>query len=438
MKQKSALKIGTLNGVEFWVHYSWIFVLLFLTWVVRGIVVSRQSDWSAAEQWGAGAIVAFILFGSAVFRQAAAAFTRERVGLKQRTVLFSIFGMASGEEEVYRRPGEEAAIAASGLAVTLVLAMFFFLFLGRATGGEPREQTFLTEILFYSAIINVGFTVFNALPGLPLDGGRLLHSLIWKRTGDFDLAMRWAAMAGVGIFGLLAVAGLFRMVMGDAVSGVWIVIIGGSLTASAWNIMKQVEAEKAQSTAINRYGPRGGGRTYPGTGNNPGPDGPYLPPLRGGAFQVVDGKIVPLVTGSGLTVEAVMHPTPIHAKASDTIQSVMDRIKKASKQQDVVPVFNASGVGGVFVVADAAKYPEKYWKTMSVSAALRSKLVGRAEVSEPIEMVLTRLRNMNYPFAVVRGPDGVVGVVSQRILEETVAGSPGSTPAGRLPEPSGE
>ena len=119
MVQRLAIKIGTINGVGIWVHYSWLFVLLYVTWVTRTLISERQPEWSSGEQWGAGAIIAMALFVSVLYREIARSLTTQRLGIRIRSVTLSIFGGSREGDEVYRRPGEEAGAAASGLLASL-------------------------------------------------------------------------------------------------------------------------------------------------------------------------------------------------------------------------------------------------------------------------------------------------------------------------------
>lgn len=398
-----------------WIHYSWLFVLIYVTWITRTLASDRFPELSSGEHWLTGVVIALILFASALYREMARSLVTQRFGNKIPSLTFSIFGGSRDEsEEVYRRPAEEAGVAASGLLATLSVSIVFFVLLGRVTGGDPDSSSLAVAIIFYAAWINLWFTVFNAIPGLPLDGGKLLHSLVWKITDDFDLGMRWAAGSGVGLFGLLALFGLLRTISGDAAAGVWILLVGGMLTASAWAILKP----EAPETAVrwNRYGPQGGGGR---SGSPPGRTSPELP--AGQAMLSNHSGWNSLATGTFVPLATAIHPTPVQVSAAEPLAGVMSKLKGSAGQQQIVPVFRPDGPAGFFVVSDAEKYPANYWETMAVSAVLRSQLVHTASVHEDARSVLGRLQDLQYPFALVSDGADVVGVVSQSALQSTIA-----------------
>ncbi|MFA5015817.1 MAG: CBS domain-containing protein, partial [Actinomycetota bacterium] len=85
----------------------------------------------------------------------------------------------------------------------------------------------------YLAIINVVLGVFNMLPGYPLDGGRVLRSIVWKTTGSLERATFAASTMGRIIGFLIITAGIFFIFTGNFFNGIWFVFIGWFLQSSA-------------------------------------------------------------------------------------------------------------------------------------------------------------------------------------------------------------
>jgi len=90
--------------------------------------------------------------------------------------------------------------------------------------------------------INLILAVFNLLPALPLDGGRVLHSALWRAKGDFAWATRVASEIGVA-FGYLFIAlGLAMFIFQGSFSGAWLAFIG-------WFLLQAAGAERQQLVA---------------------------------------------------------------------------------------------------------------------------------------------------------------------------------------------
>ncbi len=414
MGSRSMFKLGSINGTQIWIHYSWVFVLLYVTWAVRSVATDRFPELSSGQHWLVGAVNASIFFGSILYREAARTLVTQRFGIKYPSLTLSIFGGSRDDnDEEYTRPGHEAAVVAGGLLATLSVALLFFILLGRTLRADADSESLATVIFFYAAWINIWFMLFNALPGLPLDGGRLVHSVVWKVTGDFDRGVKLAAAAGVGIFGLLTVFGLFRFASGDSVTGVWLVLIGGFLTFAAWVTFRS--QQPGLPTRWNRYGPQGGGWRDGRWGPGGGVQWPNLP---GGRSALASGaSSAALGSGGFVPLANAVHPTPVQASADDKLQTVMSWIEELPEEQQVVPVFERDGAAAVFVVDDAAKFPQ----SMPIWGAVRSKLVDRAEAFEDAVSVLHRLQQKEMPFAVVWDGDRTVGVVSQATLRTAIS-----------------
>jgi CBS domain-containing protein len=124
--------------------------------------------------------------------------------------------------------GAEFRIAVAGPAVSLVLGVAFLL--ASRLSGLPEA---VDGVLFWLGTINLILLVFNLLPALPLDGGRVLRSVIWWLRGDFASATRISASIGRG-FGFAFIAGGIGMaIFADTVGGLWLAFIGWFLLSAA-------------------------------------------------------------------------------------------------------------------------------------------------------------------------------------------------------------
>ena len=118
-----------------------------------------------------------------------------------------------------------------GPLTSLVLAGIFW---GCVQLIENQQST-LTAILTYLALINTMLAAFNLLPGYPLDGGRVLRSIVWGLTGNVIKATNIAATAGRIIGWSLIAFGLFQLLAGNLIGGIWIVV--GLFTKVSYRIL---------------------------------------------------------------------------------------------------------------------------------------------------------------------------------------------------------
>ncbi len=154
----------------------------------------------------------------------AAAFRARRIPVRGIT-LFMFGGYTTGSREA-ERPADEFLFAAVGPAVTGGLGALF-LALHVATGSAGLHA--LRAMFGYLALLNLFMGAFNLLPGLPLDGGRVLMAILWRVTGKRSRATMLSARAGQVVAGLIAAAGAADVAITGDIGGVWPLLIGWML-----------------------------------------------------------------------------------------------------------------------------------------------------------------------------------------------------------------
>jgi CBS domain-containing protein len=151
-----------------------------------------------------------------------------------------LFGGVAKFKGAFPSAGAEFRIAIAGPLVSLVigvLCLFTPRLLALPTGVDG--------VLFWLGSINIVLLVFNLLPALPLDGGRVLRSLLWYVKGDFASATHLAAIIGRG-FGYLFVAiGVFMLIFYSPVSGIWLAFVGWFLLQAAGAEDRYVAVQQA-------------------------------------------------------------------------------------------------------------------------------------------------------------------------------------------------
>lgn len=217
------IPVGRVLGIRLWLHTSWFLVAGLAVWAISAAFREGFPGLPAVERALMGVLTAACFFGCLVTHELAHAIVARRFGVQVRGItLFLLGGVAEIEGEL-PTPAKEFAVALAGPATSLALGAAFALLWQlsvavRWTGAEG--------VTFTVAAVNLGVAVFNLVPGLPLDGGRLLRAGLWRRSGSFAKATRTAAAAGRVVAVLLAAAGLLAAIAGDP-TGLWYVPMGG-------------------------------------------------------------------------------------------------------------------------------------------------------------------------------------------------------------------
>ena len=187
------LRIASIGGIAIEVHFSWFLILAVITYLLAaGLFPDMYEGWSTATYWLVGGAAALLLFVTVLLHELAHAVVAIRRGLPVRRITLFIFGGVSHLSRQPRSAGEEFFIAAAGPATSLALALVIFGASYLVRGSSEQLEAMFT----YLAFVNVMLAVFNILPGFPLDGGRVLRSIAWKRTRSFRKATRIAAGTG--------------------------------------------------------------------------------------------------------------------------------------------------------------------------------------------------------------------------------------------------
>jgi Zn-dependent protease/CBS domain-containing protein len=234
---KASFKLFKIAGITIGIHYTWIFAFIFFSWTLAQVYFPLSyPGWSTATYWITGIIGALLIFVSVLIHELAHSLVANARGITVRNITLFLLGGASNLEEEPQKPAAEFAMAIVGPVTSLVLALIFW-----GLSNLPGDTTTpLAAILSYMAIINMYLGIFNLLPGFPLDGGRVLRSIIWGSTGNLTKATDIAGMVGQIIGWIFIGLGLFLMISVSFVSGLWIAFIGWFLNSSADASRKEI------------------------------------------------------------------------------------------------------------------------------------------------------------------------------------------------------
>ncbi len=222
--------IARIGGIAIEIHPSWLLIFALITWSLAvGVFPMQFEDWATATYWIIGAIAALLLFVTVLIHEMAHAVVAIRRGLPVPRITLFIFGGVSHLSRQPRTAGEEFAIAAAGPAASLAIAIIAAAL--SLVVVNLNEQA--TAIVVYIALVNFLLAIFNTLPGFPLDGGRVLRSIAWRKTGNFMKATRIASGVGTGFgFGLIII-GFGFILFGYLINGIWFAFIGWFLSTAA-------------------------------------------------------------------------------------------------------------------------------------------------------------------------------------------------------------
>jgi len=239
---KSSFRLGRIAGIEIGIHYSWLLVFVLIAWsLAQGFFPEYYPGWDLATYWITGVLAALFLFVSVLVHELAHSLVAIARGLPVHGITLFIFGGVSriaGEPE---KPRVEFAMAVVGPLASLALAGIFWGF--HQIVGEQDSP--LAAMLFYLALINALLAGFNLIPGFPLDGGRILRSIIWGATGNLTRATNIAAMIGRFFGWGLVGFGIFQLFSGNFLGGIWIAFIG-------WFLSNAADASRREITVRGR------------------------------------------------------------------------------------------------------------------------------------------------------------------------------------------
>jgi Zn-dependent protease/CBS domain-containing protein len=228
-----------LFGFEVKIDLSWLILGLLITWTLaKGVFPHFYKELSSATYWIMGIAGAVGLLFSIVFHELWHSLIARRFGLPMRGITLFIFGGVAEMTEEPPSPKAEFFMAVAGpiSSVVLGLGLFGIFFLGMS-GGWPKA---VTGVINYLAFLNLILAGFNLLPAFPLDGGRVLRSVLWGWKDNIRWATQISSKIG-GAFGIALVAiGILELFLGNLIGGVWLAVIGLFIRGASQSAYQQL------------------------------------------------------------------------------------------------------------------------------------------------------------------------------------------------------
>jgi Zn-dependent protease len=232
------------RGIRIAVDWSWFLVLfLVIFWLSQfyGDVLGESS--SSSTPFVLALISAVGFFGSIVLHELGHAMVALRNGIGITSIQLWIFGGVAQMDRESDSPKAEFDVAVAGPLVTLAIVAVLTVVGVVAAGWNDFLEAALVEsdagtsgvlaMVAWLASINFLVLVFNLLPAFPMDGGRIVRAIAWRRTGDRTSATRFAAKLGRVFAYLFIGVGLLMIFNGMVFGGIWLALIGMVINGSA-------------------------------------------------------------------------------------------------------------------------------------------------------------------------------------------------------------
>lgn len=229
MKEKNTQKQGIylfkLFGFEVSIDWSWFILAFLVTWSLAAIYFPFiYKGLSVATYWSMGVVGTLGLFISIILHELCHSLVARYYDLPITGIKLFIFGGVAQMDDDPPSPKAEFLMAVVGPIASIVLGFLFtFLFY---VGTQMNWPIPINGVFRYLAFINFVLAIFNLFPGFPLDGGRILRSILWWIKKDIKWATRISSWLGRGLGIALIFLGIYFILTGNFISGAWFILIG--------------------------------------------------------------------------------------------------------------------------------------------------------------------------------------------------------------------
>jgi Zn-dependent protease len=358
---KQSVRLGRVGGIPLGAHWSVAVILALIAGLLAvSVLPTAFPHKPAAEYWAVAVITAAVFLACLLAHELAHALVARRSGVAVRSITLWLLGGVAELDGDPPSAGADLRIALAGPVASLAAAVLMFAAgVAIAAAGGPGVAI---AAAVWLAWMNVILAVFNLLPGAPLDGGRVLRAVLWRRYGDRARAERAAAQAGRILGAALIGIGLAETVFLRSLSGLWLMLIG-------WFLISAAAAE--EQAAVTR------------------------------------------TAMAGLRVADVMTPDPELAPGWVTVDDFIHRAP-AGNRPEVYPVIGVGGeLAGVVLARQLARIPASDRARLRLDQVAMAVPAGyQAAPEDPAGPLLTRRPLGDEVAAVVLAGGRVIGLVT--------------------------
>jgi Zn-dependent protease len=245
---KRQITVAHIFGIPVRFDYRWFIVFLLSVWLIA-MNLARGGMWVSQVQlmpvsmttaWILGVVTTLGLFLSVLGHELSHALMGRAEGIEIEEIVLHPFGGLARLRNEPDSPRAEFRIAIAGPAASFVFAAISFVLM---LAAMMTNYPVIGGIMFLLGAGNLLLAIFNLFPGYPLDGGRVLRAILWRRTGDIKEATRLAGMCGMLIAAILIIFGVYMAVAPNFRAyfmGFWSVLVGLFLFDAAYSVVKQV------------------------------------------------------------------------------------------------------------------------------------------------------------------------------------------------------
>ncbi|MBI4304644.1 MAG: site-2 protease family protein [Chloroflexi bacterium] len=245
---RDGIPIGKAFGIALKLNYSWFIVFGLVTWSLAAFYFPlTYPTWSTATSIIAGVVTSLLLFGSVMAHELSHSVVAQSTGIVIHSIVLFIFGGVSQMSDEPKKPKDEFRIAIAGPLSSIVIGGIFFGI--RLLFNSPGNV--VGAIASQLSVINIFLALFNLIPGFPLDGGRVLRSILWGRNNNLRQATKTASNIGRGVGYLFIFAGVYvifggtiplfgGIVIRGLINGLWFAFIGWFLENAAVGSYRQL------------------------------------------------------------------------------------------------------------------------------------------------------------------------------------------------------
>ena len=248
---KRQITVAHVFGIPVRFDYRWFIVFLLSVWLIAANL-ERGGMWvsqvqlmpvSTTAAWILGVVTTLGLFLSVLGHELSHALMGRAEGIEIEEIVLHPFGGLARLRNEPDSPRAEFRIAIAGPAASfLFAAISFVLMLPAMMANYPV----IGGVLFLLGAGNLLLAIFNLFPGYPLDGGRVLRAILWRRTGDIKEATRLAGICGMLIAAILIIFGVYMAIAPTFRAyfmGFWSVLVGLFLFDAAYSVVKHVRGK---------------------------------------------------------------------------------------------------------------------------------------------------------------------------------------------------
>ncbi|MFO7548341.1 MAG: site-2 protease family protein [Acidimicrobiia bacterium] len=355
----TSVRIGSLFGVEIRIDGSWLVIAVLIGWSLFIQFRANFPTMGPGEAMVLGGVSAILFFGSVLVHELSHSLVARRLGIEVAGITLFLFGGVTETKMEAQSPGDEFRIAVVGPLTSFLLAGVFW---GLVVGLRPWLSEPVAFGLGYLALVNLILGAFNLLPGLPLDGGRVLRSILWKTSGSLTRATRNAALGGRMVAATLITLGILQVFAGN-LGGLWLAVIG-------W-FLYQAATASIQEAAVRRL-------------------------LR------------------GVRAGDLMSPNPVTVPADLRLAEAIDEYF-LRYDHSAFPVDDDGRTTGLLTLRAVRQIPRDEWSHRQVWATMaRIEDVPTVPADLSMEAVLERLRSQEIDRVLVIEGERVVGIITPR------------------------